>query len=593
MPNYNYIISCWAARSGLTVLGPAMLPLAVLATASLLPISSFSPLIRSAPCLRTMPVSMVEDADWSELDAWLTSSSERNKGQAATAAMPTRQRWSTTAKGHVHDSFWSSGTKSWSQLGVSERLEANLVRLGFERPSRTQSLSYKAMMSSEAPVLLADANGMGKTLAYVAPLVQRLWDMEESEGRTPPGEVRAIIIVPTTDLAMQVLELARDVANRSIRASIVTGEHSWATQRERMGGGLELVVATMGRFVAHLHPRDRAPSVSLQSLRMLVVDEASSLYAGSAPAYLARAQSRAEARSRDPLGGPRTPRQDLPIAMWRWLSAEIPAECVTAMVTSALPEAMEAEMRADLPGLHTCVGNGLHRTRGAVDVELVDCSRPVIVDGGESIFGVWMLWLTEPQHALDAPSALAPSSSCLWDAPLSLPSRSLWQAKLEELRAVLSRSSHALVLSNTAATCERIERALATDPPGPVAVYVIHGSMPAQERAEILAAFRSPPAAADPLERPARRVLVATGQAARGLELSAGPGRPLDHVVLFDFAPNAKAYLAWVGAASRGPGPMAPVTALAVNSQVAFARALLSHDEEGVEHDIGERDNRR
>ena len=41
-------------------------------------------------------------------------------------------------------------------------------------------------------MLLADANGMGKTIAYIAPLIEKLWEWEEADGRTPPGEVRAM-----------------------------------------------------------------------------------------------------------------------------------------------------------------------------------------------------------------------------------------------------------------------------------------------------------------------------------------------------------------------------------------------------------------
>ena len=93
-----------------------------------------------------------------------------------------------------------------------------------------QAAAYEGMAEGE-DLILNFAAGTGKTLAYVAPLVQRLWEWEEQYGRTPAGEVRAVIIVPTPELGQQVLELARNVARKSIRATIATGEHSWATQR--------------------------------------------------------------------------------------------------------------------------------------------------------------------------------------------------------------------------------------------------------------------------------------------------------------------------------------------------------------------------
>ena len=122
---------------------------------------------------------------------------------------------------------------------------------------------------------------MGKTLAYVAPLVQKIWEIEDAEGRTPPGEVRTIIIVPTSDLAQQVLELSREVGKRSIRASIATGNASWRTQRQR-GRRSRLARRNNGTPLrAHVAPRQLA-LFDLSKTRLVVLDEASSLYQGSA-----------------------------------------------------------------------------------------------------------------------------------------------------------------------------------------------------------------------------------------------------------------------------------------------------------------------
>ena len=64
-----------------------------------------------------------------------------------------------------------------------------LARLGYGRPSTAQSDAFGPISRGEN-LLLAHAGGMGKTLAFVAPLVQKLWQWEELEGRTPAGEVR-------------------------------------------------------------------------------------------------------------------------------------------------------------------------------------------------------------------------------------------------------------------------------------------------------------------------------------------------------------------------------------------------------------------
>jgi len=247
--------------------------------------------------------------------------------------------------------------------------------------------------------------------------------------------------------------------------------------------------------------------------------------------------------------------------MWGWVREQLPRECSTVMVTSALPEGVEAQIREELPDLVARVGRGLHRTRHGVDLELVDCSEALRTgDGGASIFG----------------------------------------AKMEELRDVLAASRHALVLCNNAVTCERVERALLHDPwaCGPTAcpmrdetptIVTFHDSLTAKPRGAALTAFRRATANSweetSPGGAPPPRVLIATGRAVRGLDLAAA-SRPIDQVVLFDFAPDAKSYLARVGCATRGPHSPAPVSALAVGSQLPFAKALLAHDGMGSEHEL-------
>ena len=58
------------------------------------------------------------------------------------------------------------------------------------------------------------------------------------------------------------------------------------------------------------------------------------------------------------------------------------------------------------------------------------------------------------------------------------------------------------------------------------------------------------------------------------------------HVVLFEFPPDAKAYIARVGFATRGHAPPARVTALAVAKQLPFAKAMLEQDRGGKRIDL-------
>ena len=477
-----------------------------------------------------------EDNDWAEFEAW----TNREKDDQQKKPGYRRPRWTVSSAGHLHDHFFSNRAASFGDLGAPDRLVANLAALGVQQPSISQASAYPMMIKGENCVVNYAA-GTGKSLAYIAPLIQKLWAWEAELGRTPPGEVRAIIIVPTAELGQQVLETAREVASRSIRASIATGEHNWATQRQRTAGGLDLLVGTMGRLVALVAPRDREPSFSLRGTRALVVDEADSLYQGEMPPWMLQNHGYGRDLSGD--------FQEPPLAMWKWLRTELTPRCHTTLVTASLSEGVEEQMREDVEALRVVRGRGVHTTRPGVNTTLIDCSVPVVgADGTPSLF----------------------------------------EAKLEELLHTLDEqpaTDRTLILCNGAGTCDRLARALRTTlDASEQRVLRFHSSLKPEQRRAYLTSFREPPKADGP-----RRILVATGRASKGLSFSKGLTLPEDvtgvgHVVLFEYPPDVKAYIARVGSATRGPAPAATVTALAVGKQLSFAKAMLRQDEIGEAH---------
>lgn len=362
------------------------------------------------------------DEGYDEFDAWATSEKlERAKATYAPEHAPERhhEEWTITTEGAVHDHFFSNRAASFDALpGASQRLADNCVALGFTRPSRAQADAFGPIVEGDDCVL-AHPTGAGKSLAYVAPLVQRLWDLEAEHGRTPKRQVRAIVIVPTEELGaqvrfcarnsrarnswarnsrapfpprshalpfLQVLHLARTVAKRSIVATLATGGHNWQTQRRKLKGGVDLLVCTMGRLVAHLSPRGGEPSFFLHGTRLVVADEADSLYQGEAPSYLNRQfrNSMGDEGHHDEEGeyhNARLERQEPPLAKWKWLLGELPAACGRSLVTASLPTSMEGEVVKDLPYHTRIVGAGLHQTRPGVELRLVDCTVPVYTEG--------------------------------------------------------------------------------------------------------------------------------------------------------------------------------------------------------------------
>lgn len=114
--------------------------------------------------------------------------------------------------------------------------------------------------------------GSGKTLAFGLPLLHKL----ASESAQIPRQVRALVLVPTRELAVQVGETLRGLANQlpqAIRISVVFGGVSINPQMLAMRGGTDVVVATPGRLLDLVQHN----ALSLASTQILVLDEADRL----------------------------------------------------------------------------------------------------------------------------------------------------------------------------------------------------------------------------------------------------------------------------------------------------------------------------
>ena len=110
--------------------------------------------------------------------------------------------WRAEAGGGKKASFFADAA-SFTTLGADEDLQSALSAIGAERPSHVQAAGFKAIRIGE-DVALADQTGSGKTIAYLAPIVQALREAETTSGRIPGGSVRAIVLTPTSELAQQV-----------------------------------------------------------------------------------------------------------------------------------------------------------------------------------------------------------------------------------------------------------------------------------------------------------------------------------------------------------------------------------------------------
>jgi superfamily II DNA/RNA helicase len=159
----------------------------------------------------------------------------------------------------------------FSSLGLSPALLRALERQNLHTPTPVQLQAIPAILAGRDTMARA-RTGSGKTLAFGLPLLHQL-ALEPAQN---PRQVRALVLVPTRELAIQVGTTLRDLANQlpqAIRISVVFGGVSINPQMLAMRGGTDVVVATPGRLLDLVHHN----ALTLSSTRALVLDEADRL----------------------------------------------------------------------------------------------------------------------------------------------------------------------------------------------------------------------------------------------------------------------------------------------------------------------------
>ncbi len=160
---------------------------------------------------------------------------------------------------------------SFSSLGLSPALVRAVAGLGFDAPTPIQAQAIPQVLLG-VDVLGQAQTGSGKTVAFALPLLQRL----QSAQPGTPRRTRALVLVPTRELAAQVGEVLRSLAQhlpQPLRVAVLFGGVSVNPQMMGLRGGTDVVVATPGRLldlVAH-------NAVRLSAVELLVLDEADRL----------------------------------------------------------------------------------------------------------------------------------------------------------------------------------------------------------------------------------------------------------------------------------------------------------------------------
>jgi superfamily II DNA/RNA helicase len=159
----------------------------------------------------------------------------------------------------------------FSALGLSPELVHAIGTLGFAVPTPIQAQAIPPALTG-SDLLATAQTGSGKTAAYALPLLQRL-PGPAADRRRP---VRALVLVPTRELAVQagelLVELAAEMPQKP-KISVVFGGVSINPQMMALRGGADIVVATPGRLIDLVEHN----ALRLSTVECLVLDEADRL----------------------------------------------------------------------------------------------------------------------------------------------------------------------------------------------------------------------------------------------------------------------------------------------------------------------------
>jgi ATP-dependent RNA helicase RhlE len=159
----------------------------------------------------------------------------------------------------------------FTSLGLSPALARAVAELGFDSPTPIQAQAIPVVLRG-ADVLASAQTGSGKTAAFALPLLQQLNEASPSA----PRRTRALVLVPTRELAAQVGEVIRGLGEylpHPPKVAVVFGGVSINPQMMGLRAGADVVVATPGRLLDLVQHN----ALKLSTIGMLVLDEADRL----------------------------------------------------------------------------------------------------------------------------------------------------------------------------------------------------------------------------------------------------------------------------------------------------------------------------
>ncbi len=164
----------------------------------------------------------------------------------------------------------STTPQSFAELGLRPEILRAVAEAGYTTPTPIQLQAIPLILEG-LDVMGGAQTGTGKTAGFALPILQKLLPLANTSPSPARHPVRALILTPTRELAIQVEEaIATYGKYTGLRSTVVYGGVDIRQQLPTVRGGVEILVATPGRLLDHIEQK----SVYLGQVEIFVLDEA-------------------------------------------------------------------------------------------------------------------------------------------------------------------------------------------------------------------------------------------------------------------------------------------------------------------------------
>ena len=159
---------------------------------------------------------------------------------------------------------------TFKQLDLSTEILKAVADQGYTEPSPIQLQAIPPILEGR-DIMGCAQTGTGKTAGFALPMLQRLQSYASTSTSPARHPVRALILVPTRELAAQVYKSVKTYGKYlSLKSAVIFGGVNMNPQIDEMHAGVEILIATPGRLLDHVQQK----TINLSKVEILVLDEA-------------------------------------------------------------------------------------------------------------------------------------------------------------------------------------------------------------------------------------------------------------------------------------------------------------------------------